>query len=517
VFARQRIHVRLALAIVLTALIPVTAAIVLARSMVQQSSERFFVPEIRQRLEMALGAYRDLASVTKASMRVAGATLALDPGLRSASERKDERAIAARLEEMIADTPNLARLSVLGADERELAAADRGKPIDPEREHQLLVESELSAGSDGGALVLAAQFATSKERFDEFEQLAEFIDAYALLEDKRDTVETTYVLAFAALLGITIVLAVGAGTLLARGVATRLSELAAATREVARGDLSIRVSEQGRDEISELGRAFNRMLGEVDTSRSRIEYLSRLASWQEMARRLAHEIKNPLTPIQLAVQEAHDRLSKSSPDQRQLLDATLEIVQSEVGTLRRLVGEFSEFARLPQSHMERADLYQFLREIEARSGGRAAHFNFQGAEPSRVTFRIPDGEAPVEIDRQMLGRALFNLVKNALEACAGRADGRVRVWAEPARLGFALGVDDDGPGVPKELADSVFEPYTTTKDDGTGLGLAIVKKIGIDHGGSIEMAESDWGGARVRVVLPRPRDSRTNESRTSVA
>lgn len=518
VFAKQRIRVRLALAIVLTALIPVTAAIVLARSMVQQSSERFFVPEIRQRLELSLGAYRDLASVTKANMRVSGAALALDPELRAASERQDRPAIAARLKQLIADTPNLAHLSVRTADDDEIAAADRGTPVDPQREHQLTVEGDLPSGADGAdALVLSAQFATSKGRFDEFDQLAEFIDAYGLLEERRDTVETTYVLAFAALLGITIVLAVSAGTLLARGVATRLSELAAATREVARGDLSIRVSESGKDEISELGRAFNRMLGEVDTSRSRIEYLSRLASWQDMARRLAHEIKNPLTPIQLAVQEAHDRLSRANPEQRQLLDTTLDIVQSEVGTLRRLVGEFSEFARLPQSHVERADLYGFLREIAEQSGGSAAHFNFQGVAPTEVTFRIPEGDAPVEIDVQMLRRALFNLIKNALEACAGRQDGRVLVWADETAFGYSVYVDDDGAGVPKELADRVFEPYTTTKDDGTGLGLAIVKKIVIDHAGSIEMKESDWGGARVRVQLPRPRDSRASTDRASTA
>jgi two-component system nitrogen regulation sensor histidine kinase NtrY len=303
------------------------------------------------------------------------------------------------------------------------------------------------------------------------------------------------------------VLAVSAGTLLARGVATRLSELALATRQVAAGDLTIRVSEEGRDEISELGRAFNRMLAEVGTSRGRIEYLSRLASWQEMARRLAHEIKNPLTPIQLAVQEVHQRLSKLAPEQRQLLDTTLEIVESEVGTLRRLVGEFSEFARLPQSRTEEADLFAFLREIAEQSAGRGAHFNFQGEGPN-VTFELPSETASVRLDRQMFRRALYNLVKNALEACAPRRDGRVHVSARAARKGYVILVDDDGPGVAKDARQTVFEPYTTTKEDGTGLGLAIVKKIVIDHGGTIEMTESDWGGARVRIELPKAEPER---------
>jgi two-component system nitrogen regulation sensor histidine kinase NtrY len=498
------------LAIVLTALIPVTAAIVLSRSMVQQSSERFFVPEIRQRLETSLGAYRDLATVTKAHMRAQARAIALDPELRAATMKEDRPALERRLRDLLELSPNVVELTVTSASGIELAKVGRGKPLDEEREHQLVVESSLTgslgdeemAEESASGPLLETQLSTSKERFDEFAALGEFIDAYAVLEKRRDTVETTYVLAFAALLGITIVLAVSAGTLLARGVATRLSELALATRRVAEGDLTIRVSEEGRDEISELGRAFNRMLAEVGTSRSRIEYLSRLASWQEMARRLAHEIKNPLTPIQLAVQEVHQRLSKLGPEQRQLLDTTLEIVESEVATLRRLVGEFSEFARLPQSRTDEADLFGFLREIADQSGGRGAYFNFQSEGPD-VTFELPKDAAPVRLDRQMFRRALYNLVKNALEACAPRRDGRVQVSARATRKGYVVLVDDDGPGVAKDARQTVFEPYTTTKEDGTGLGLAIVKKIVIDHGGTIEMTESDWGGARVRIELPR--------------
>lgn len=531
-FGRQRIRVRLALAIVLTALIPVTAAIVLSRSMVQQSSERFFVPEIRERLEQSLGAYRDLTSMTKANMRSQAQALALDPDLRLAVVENRLPEVERRLNELILAYPTLARLSALDEDGEVLSSVNRGRPIDPETEHQLVVKQPLTGGfaaksmgggeatpahldeldeaaeenEDEGAQLLV-HFATSKARFDEFERLGDFIDAYAVLEERRDTVEQTYVLAFAALLGITIVLAVGAGTLLARGVAVRLSELAIATREVAAGDLSIRVSENGKDEISELGRAFNRMLGEMDSSRSRIEYLSRLASWQDMARRLAHEIKNPLTPIQLAVQEMHQRLAPTAADQRQVLDTTLEIVESEVQTLRRLVTEFSEFARLPQSHIEPSDLFEFLRELAHQSGGRAAYFNFEGAQPKEVEMEIPKGAAPAEIDAQMLRRALINLIKNALEACAEVSPGRVRLRAAATESGYRITVDDNGPGVSKDLQSRVFEPYVTTKDDGTGLGLAIVKKIVIDHGGSIEMKESDWGGARVQLELPRFRAS----------
>src|SRR5690606_24292442 len=150
------------------------------------------------------------------------------------------------------------------------------------------------------------------------------------------------------------------GSLFARGVTTRVDELAEATERVAEGDLSVRVSERGSDEISDFARAFNKMLAEVESSRARIEYLQRIGAWQEMARRLAHEIKNPLTPIQLAVQEIHRRYPESNPEYQKLLDTSLEIVEDEVGTLRRLVSEFSNFARLPRAKLEPADLGEFL-------------------------------------------------------------------------------------------------------------------------------------------------------------
>ena len=137
--------------------------------------------------------------------------------------------------------------------------------------------------------------------------MSQFVDTYKQVERRRESDEQSYVYAFAALLGITIVAAVGVGTLLARGVSSRLGELADATKRVGAGDLSIRVPEDGAAEIADLAGAFNRMLGEVEASRARIEYLQRIGAWQEMARRLAHEIKNPLTPIQLAVQEVHRR------------------------------------------------------------------------------------------------------------------------------------------------------------------------------------------------------------------
>ena len=234
--------------------------------------------------------------------------------------------------------------------------------------------------------------------------MSQFVDTYKQIDRRRQAVEQSYMYTFAALLGITIVMAIGVGVLLARGVSSRIAELAAATKAVGAGDLSIRVPEHGKDEIADLARAFNRMLGEVEASRARIEYLQRIGAWQEMARRLAHEIKNPLTPIQLAVQEIHRRYGGERPEYQKLLDTTLEIVEDEVGTLRRLVSEFSSFARMPQAALEEHDLVEFLTEQKTRlslldediaDGGEAARESAPVlALGVQLEFELPDASRP---------------------------------------------------------------------------------------------------------------------------
>jgi nitrogen fixation/metabolism regulation signal transduction histidine kinase len=286
--------------------------------------------------------------------------------------------------------------------------------------------------------------------------------------------------------------------------------------------MSVRVPVTGSDELTELARTFNRMLGEVETSRARIEFLQRIGAWQQMAQRLAHEIKNPLTPIQLAVQECHRKYAGDDPRFRALLDTTLEIVEEEVGTLRRLVGDFSNFARLPQAELREANLLDFLRECseqlvhlelpgEGPGEGGASPEEDLAAPEVDVTWELPKEPLPVAIDKQMLRRVLVNLVRNAIQATrdarmgkeGGAERGHVVVSARVDGEGAAIVVEDDGPGIPAERHDRVFDPYFTTKTDGTGLGLAIVKKIVVEHGGTVGVESSErFGGALFIVRLP---------------
>ncbi len=515
--APGRIQRRLALAIVLTALIPVLVAILVADSMVRRSSERFFKPEVFSRLNQSLDLYKDLAHAVKSSMRHEATAIAAQGSLRTAVESGKHPDIDRELAKQVKLYPNIVSLSVEDATGKRLGYADRGRPLDRKKENALEVSRPLSGATGDEAEddvpQLVAVFAANRARFDERDDMSQFVDTYKQIDERRQAVEQSYMYAFAALLGITIIMAIGVGVLLARGVSSRIAQLAAATKAVGAGDLSIRVPEHGKDEISDLARAFNRMLGEVEASRARIEYLQRIGAWQEMARRLAHEIKNPLTPIQLAVQEIHRRYGGERPEYQKLLDTTLEIVEDEVGTLRRLVSEFSSFARMPQAALEKHDLVEFLEEQKTRLSlledeigeGEVARESAPvlglGAQ---VEFELPVGPAPVYMDRQMLRRALINLVRNAAQAVAGAGveDGRVRVRLEPEGDYWVLDIDDNGPGIPEEMRRTIFDPYVTTKTDGTGLGLAIVKKVVVEHGGSITVDASPMGGARFRIRLP---------------
>lgn len=490
------------MAIVLTALIPLLGAIYLAQTMVRQTSERFFVPEIAARLDEALGLYQDLAREKKASMRHQATAMAEYEPLRKALRAHDRAATERELKNLFKQFPGLVTLSVEDASGTELGRVDRGRAVDEEKEYELDVTRAVDE-NDPDSAQLTAVFATDQAPFKGQEKMSQFVDVYTSIVQRRKQDERAYVLAFTALLGLTIFLAIGVGVTLARGVSKRVGNLADATKRVGAGDLDTRVDEKGSDELSDLARAFNRMLVEVQTNRARIEYLQRIGAWQDMARRLAHEIKNPLTPIQLAVQEVHQRYRDGDEAFRRLLDATLEVVEAEVGTLRRLVGEFSDFARLPQAHLEQGDLADFLRE----QASQASLFDtaaVPGAPDVAIGFELADGPALAYLDRQMLRRVFINLVQNAVDAIqgAGKDTGRVRVTLHREGDYWTVDIDDDGPGIHEELREKVFDPYVTTRSAGTGLGLAIAKKIVVDHGGFIAALKSPLGGARIRIQIP---------------
>ena len=223
------------------------------------------------------------------------------------------------------------------------------------------------------------------------------------------------------------------------------------------------------------------------------------AAWGEVARRLAHEIKNPLTPIQLSAERMRRKfLGSMNPQDAQVLERATHTIVAQVDAMKQMVNAFSEYARAPDLHFARFDLNQLVTEV----------VDLYRAQANDVQLRLHLEEHLPEIsaDRMRIRQILNNLVTNSLEALEGRADACIDVETHRAEEGgmptASVVVADNGPGFPRESIGTIFDPYVTTKPKGTGLGLAIVKKIVEEHGGRIEADNRSTGGARVRIVLP---------------
>jgi nitrogen fixation/metabolism regulation signal transduction histidine kinase len=523
-----KIERRLALVILLTAIIPLAVAVVLANSMLSFASRFAQVSDVEQQLDRGVDLYKDYVRVVKDDMKHQADAIAADRALREGANSKSTDKTLRELDAVFPRYPELVSLAVEEADGNPVALRDRGRPVDDAQEKKLEVRRPLSA--DPAPPMLVATFAFDRHFEAELTHAGQVRDAYKTLDQERDAlVFIPAYKTFAVLLAITAIVTVVLGFFLARGITRRISRLASAINLVAAGDLRVRVPVTGSDELTDLARVFNRMLGEMQQSRARIEFLQRIGAWQEMAQRLAHEIKNPLTPIQLAVQECHRKYEGGDTKYRALLDTTLEIVEEEVGTLRRLVGNFSSFARLPQAELHEASLGDFLREcseklvhlsraadrgdsVDEEGGADAVDGEAIGTPDVEVRWEVPDAPLAAAIDRQMLRRVVVNLVRNSVQAIReARASGRVAqlghvvVSGHGGPDGSSITVEDDGPGVPEEARERIFDPYFTTKVDGTGLGLAIVKKIVVEHNGSIEVTRSErLGGASFVVKLPSP-------------
>ena len=478
-------------AVVVTALIPLVFALLIARATIARVSATAFQPEFGLHIDQALGVYADLAKALKQTMRAEAQAIAAREPLRASAVAKDAKALGAELDRALAAHGSLRRIRVETCNGALLG--ERELPIDAALERSLLVRRSLgvddvddvvcSAAHPEEPPILVATFAAPRARLDELEAAQAFAQAYHQIErvHRKEYLDRTYGNAFAVLLVVTMLVAVAVGVLVTRPVTRRIAALAAAMRPVAEGDLTVRAQIEGDDEVADLGRTFDRMLEELSQSRARVEFLRRMGEWQQVARRLAHEIKNPLTPIQLAVEECHRRYRGDDPVYKRIVQTMLEVVEEEVGSLRRLCTEFSNFARLPRADLKPEDLGAFLRtqserlrpEDGAPEGDEADQTLLFGLD---LAFEIPGGEMPAALDQEMLHRVLANVIRNAAQALrgAGKRPGRVHVAAtiEPQR--FVITVDDDGPGIPEAVKEALFDPYVSTKRDGTGLGLSIV-------------------------------------------
>jgi signal transduction histidine kinase len=288
-----------------------------------------------------------------------------------------------------------------------------------------------------------------------------------------------------------------AAAAIALSVSRRISgpvrDLTRATGRVAAGDFTTRVAAPVGDELGRLGDAFNSMAEELERQRADLERSNRLAAWAEMARQVAHEIKNPLTPIQLSAEHLRRVFGDPRHDFGRVLETCTATILEQVKSLREIATEFSAFARPPAQSPEDVALGALLDRVTSR---------YRRVMPEGVSLSLETAPElpPVRGDRRLLERAVVNLIENALQA-VGDA-GSIRVGLRVEGQSALVEVEDSGPGLDTEARARVFEPFFSTRSAGSGLGLALVKKIAEDHGGSAALRSEPGEPTRASLRLP---------------
>ncbi len=268
-----------------------------------------------------------------------------------------------------------------------------------------------------------------------------------------------------------------------------IQQLTSGLTELAAGNLAARLPGGRNDEIGTAMRAFNLSAAELQQSRDRLIHLTRLASWQTLARKMAHEVKNSLTPIRLTMEEIAARRDEIDP---RFLEQAAQIVVDEVGTLERRVRAFSEFATEPPIQIGPVDVNALMEE-------RVAFL--KSAHPEVIyNVRLAEGHVNARADADLLKGVLTNLLENAAQAAGGGGVVLGKTFVTAGKVGIE--VHDSGPGLSLHARGSLFEPTISFKKAGMGLGLSIARKSALLSGGDILLVEGELGGAAFRVLLP---------------
>lgn len=483
-------------------------SVYLARDMLNVSTSiaRKRSQEIFKELKESAVFYRELVETRKRLFEERGRKYALLIG----NEWKafDEKKGAQRkqmLRAIFGDDEDLGVVRVLDSKENEIVSLRLRD--DSFEEFWRIVHISTPLEVDGGKRgefgpKLELGFLISKKLEEQYQRLGDLQMEAPHLQRLAEEMQPRYFPLLIKWFAISIGFVTLVGLLMARRVTRRVTRLTRATAQVAEGDLDVEVPVKSRDEIGKLAADFNEMVRRLQHSRAQIHYLQKISAWQEIARRLAHEIKNPLTPIRLAIEQVHDTYEGGDERFGRALKDANEIIHEEVAALQQMVEEFSAFAKLPQVSPQEESVDELMEEF--------ARFA-ESAFPDCGVFCAPvESDLTVLVDSMVFRRVLHNLVLNAVQACKGEGiEPKIELSAHAKTKQSDTGgemveffVEDNGPGVSSDLSDRIFDPYFTTKDSGTGLGLAIVKKILLEHDGSITVEESSLGGARFVIRLP---------------
>jgi two-component system nitrogen regulation sensor histidine kinase NtrY len=276
-----------------------------------------------------------------------------------------------------------------------------------------------------------------------------------------------------------------------------VQKLAEGAREVAEGNWNVRVNVRGRDEVGQLAKSFNQMTEQLVEQRERLVQVERVAAWRELARRLAHELKNPLFPLQTTVENLRKAREQNSDQFDEVFRESTGILLTEIENLKAIVDRFSDFAKMPQPELATVNLNEIVRNVVKLFEGQ---FGAVGRPAITPELHLEENLPTIQADGTLLHRAIENLVLNAMDAMP--AGGVLMLRTQHQGDEVSLEVSDTGTGLTPEESERLFTPYYTTKQHGTGLGLAIVQAVVADHGGRISVESETGVGTSFHIELP---------------
>lgn len=277
-------------------------------------------------------------------------------------------------------------------------------------------------------------------------------------------------------------------TLLAGQISLPVRKLTAATKSIGNGDLNVEVSSQTKGEIGDLVEGFNQMVNRIKQSQADIAQFEREAAWKEMAKQVAHEIKNPLTPMKLSIQQLIAAYKDRSPKFDLIFEKVTETVASQIEILKNIASEFSNFARMPRLNIERIDIAASISDV----------LNLFAHENKSINFSTPENGVYVKADQDELKRTFINMIRNSIQA----ESQKISVTLSKEENSCKVKIEDDGVGIDKENIEKVFDYSFTTKTGGMGLGLSLAKRFIESVGGSIQVEKSSKEGTAFLLTFP---------------
>jgi nitrogen fixation/metabolism regulation signal transduction histidine kinase len=300
-----------------------------------------------------------------------------------------------------------------------------------------------------------------------------------------------------------ILLAILLSSWAAARVTRPVEQLAHAAHEVAAGNWNVRVDVLGDDELGQLADSFNRMTTELLGQKERLMQAERVAAWRELARRLAHELTNPLFPLQLTVENLVRARQQNPAQFDEVFRESSRTLLAEIANLKGIIGKFNEFSKMPQPQLRLVQVNDVIRGVRQLFQAQLQGQMEEDARRSKISceLQLDPHLEPVAADAELLHRAISNLVLNAMDAMPQGGVLALRTRNEDGKV--LIEVADTGLGLMPEECERIFTPYYTSKEHGTGLGLAIVQSVVSDHGGRIRVHSEPGRGSTFVIELPR--------------